>query len=214
MYMSGNKTHKVKIRDKIVNLKETKHRSNRVIDQKQAVGTYEFTLTPRALVSPNGSVLPCNDKSKFINVLHTLTTRETTEADQQSAEDPIETDADPPDHRRKIAKVDGIVLIKKMTTKPATVVTVKDISVCFNDRLMNLTRSYAEVILVFDTYKADSLKSTTRQKRQKGKDPVQYQVRDKTSIRHITMSPFLSHEQTKADLTEYLAKKTLDYNKD
>ena len=101
-----------------VDLKETKHlygrlmglaRSNRDIDQKQAVGTYEFTLTPRALSSPNGSVLPCNDKSKLIHVLEKLTTRETTEADQQSNEDPIETDA--------------------------------DLSVCFNDRLMNLTRS-------------------------------------------------------------------------
>jgi len=47
-----------KIRDKIVDLKETKvlygrlmvlARSNRDIDQKQAVDTYEFTLTPRAL---------------------------------------------------------------------------------------------------------------------------------------------------------------------
>ena len=92
--------------------------------------------------------------------------------------------------------------------------TVKDLSVCFNDRVMNLTRSFDEVIVVFNTYKADSLKSTTRQKRQKGKDPVQYQVRDETSIRHITMSRFLSHEQTKADLTEYLAEQTLDYNKD
>lgn len=45
-------------------------------------------------------------------------------------------------------------------------------------------------------------------------DPVQYQVRDETSIRHITMSQFLSHDQTKNDLTEYLAVKTLDYNKD
>ena len=53
-----HKTHKVKIRDNIVDLKETKDlygrlmviaRSNRDIDQKQAVGTYEFTLTPRAL---------------------------------------------------------------------------------------------------------------------------------------------------------------------
>ena len=126
----------------------------------------------------------------------------------------METDADPPDHRRKIAVVDGMVLVQKMTTKSATVVNVKDLSVCFNDRLMNLTRSFDEVILVFDTYKADSLKSTTRQKRRKGKDPVQYQVRDETSISHITMSRFLSHEQTKADLTEYLAEKTLDYNKD
>ena len=84
MFMSGNNTHKVKIREKIVDLKETKDlygrlmvlaRSNRDIDQKQAVGTYEFTLTPRALFSPNGSVLPCNDKSKLIHVLEKLTTR-------------------------------------------------------------------------------------------------------------------------------------------
>ena len=84
MYMSGNKTHKVKICEKIVDLKETKDlygrlmvlaRSNRDIDQKQAVGTYEFTLTPRALFSPNGSVLPCNDKSKCIHVLEKLATR-------------------------------------------------------------------------------------------------------------------------------------------
>ena len=223
MYMSGNKTHKFKIRDKIVDLKETKDlygrlmvlaRSNRYIDQKQAVGTCQYTRTPRVLFSPNGSVLPCKDKSKLIHVLEKLTTRETTEADQQSDEDPIETDADPPDHRRKIAVVDGMVLVQKMTTKPATVVAVKDLSVCFNDRLMNLTRSFDEVILVFDTYKTDSRKSTTRQKRRKGKDPVQYQVRDETSISHIIMIRFLSHEQTTADLTEYLAEKTLDYNKD
>ena len=127
---------------------------------------------------------------------------------------PIETDADPPDHRRKFAVLDGIVLVQKMTTKPATVVRVKNLSVCFNDRLMNLTRSFDEVIVVSNTYKADSLKSTTRQKRRKGKDPVQYQVRDETSNRHITTSRFLSYEQTKADLTEYLAEKTLDYDKD
>lgn len=90
--------------------------------------------------------------------------------------------------------------------------TVKDLSVCFNDRLMNLTRHFDEVIVAFDAYRADSLKNRTRQKRRKGKDPVQYQVRDETSIRHITLSRFLSH--TKANLTEYLAEKTLDYNKD
>ena len=63
--------------------------------------------------------------------------------------------------------VDAMVLVQKMTTKTATIVTVKDLSVCFNDRLMNLTRSFDEVIVVFNTYKADSLKSTTREKRRK-----------------------------------------------
>jgi len=61
IYISGNNMHKGKIREKIVDLKETKDlygrlmvlaRSNRDIDQKQAVGPYEFTLTPRALFPP------------------------------------------------------------------------------------------------------------------------------------------------------------------
>lgn len=64
---------------------------------------------------------------------------------------------------------------------------------------------------MFDTYKADSLKSTTRQKRRQGKDPVQYQVWDDTSIRHITMSRFLSHDQR---LIWQNSWETLDYNKD
>ena len=68
MYMSGSKKLTVKIRDHSVDLKETKNlygrlmiltRSNRDIDQKNAVGNYEFTLTPRALFAPDGSMLAC-----------------------------------------------------------------------------------------------------------------------------------------------------------
>ena len=65
---------------------------------------------------------------------------------------------------------------------------------------------------MFDTYKKDSLKQETREKRQGGKDPIQYQVRDETSIKHIPLSHILSHSQTKADLTVYLAARTLEYN--
>jgi hypothetical protein len=54
MFMSGNKKLTVKIRDQTIDLKETKNlygrlmvlaRSNRDIDQRNAVGNYEFTLT-------------------------------------------------------------------------------------------------------------------------------------------------------------------------
>ena len=48
----------------------------------------------------------------------------------------------------KIALVDGMVLVQMLTNKPATVVTVKDLSVCFNDRLMFLTQDYDEIVLV------------------------------------------------------------------
>ena len=47
-------------------------RSNRDIDQKNAVGNYEFKLTPRALFAPDGSKLACIDKSKLIHDLEKL----------------------------------------------------------------------------------------------------------------------------------------------
>jgi len=59
--MSCNKKGAVKVRDKIVNLKETKNlygrlmvlaKSSRDIDQVQAISNYEFTLTPTALFAP------------------------------------------------------------------------------------------------------------------------------------------------------------------
>ena len=81
--------------------------------------------------------------------------------------------------------------------------TVKDLRECFIEKVLNLTTGYDEIILVFDTYKVDSLKNTTRQKRLGVESQVQYQVRDETSIKHITISNFLSHDKTKQDLTEY-----------
>ncbi len=48
--------------------------------------------------------------------------------------------------------------------KKGTFSTVKDLAQNFNDRLMTLTERYSEVILVFDTYKSDSLKEKTRDK--------------------------------------------------
>ena len=101
-----------------------------------------------------------------------------------------------------------------MTTKKGrTLSTVKDLSQSFNDRLTSLTAGFSEVILVFDTYKPDSLKGKTRERRRQGKAPIQYQIADDTRIQHIPLTRFLSHEKTKADLTEYLAKTTLDYKK-
>src|SRR6218665_3497837 len=76
-----------------------------------------------------------------------------------------------------------MVLLQQMTKKPATIVTVKDLSECFNNGLVSLTRDYDEIILVFDTYRDYSLKSATRDKRRQGRAPIQYQVRDDTNIK-------------------------------
>jgi hypothetical protein len=142
MFMSGNKKTSVKLRDKTVDLKETKDlygrlmvlaRSNRDIDQKQAIGKYEFTLTPRALFAANGTMLPCTDKSQLIHLLEKLGTAEPPDGDQQQlqdasvlqrdAVDPETTDCTPseePHPSRKIALVDGMVVVQKLTKKKET----------------------------------------------------------------------------------------------
>ncbi|KAK5912068.1 hypothetical protein CesoFtcFv8_001978 [Champsocephalus esox] len=232
MFLSGNKKITVKLRDNTVDLKESKDlsvrlmvlaRSNRDINQKEAIGNYEFTITPRALFASNGTILPCHDKSKLISLLEKLTREDVPHEDHQLPQTGSTTHQDAMDTgfidttstdqpSRKIALVDGMVLVQRLSKKPATVVTVKDLSGCFNERLMSLTRDYDEIILVFDTYRTDSLKSATRDKRRQGK-AIQYQVRDDANIKHIPLSRFLSHDQTKADLTDYLAAKILEYNR-
>ena len=78
MFMSANKKTAVKLRDKYVDLRETKDlygrlmilaRSSRDINQKEAIGNHEFTLTPRAFFAAGGTILPCLDKSKLIHLL-------------------------------------------------------------------------------------------------------------------------------------------------
>ena len=161
MYMSGNKKLTVNIRDQRVDLTETKHlyghlkvltTSNRDIDQNNAVANYEFTLIPRTLFTPDGSMLPCTDKSKLIHNLEklasTVGTNQHTEilaSNEQS--DPLD------DPISKIAIVDGMVLVQKMMkNKKGTFSTVKDLAQSFNDRLTTLTAELSEVILVFNTY--------------------------------------------------------------
>jgi hypothetical protein len=47
----------------------------------------------------------------------------------------------------KITPVDGMVLLQKMAKKPANKMTIKDLSKCFNGRLMSLTQDYDELCL-------------------------------------------------------------------
>ena len=100
--------------------------------------------------------------------------------------------------------------MQKIANKPTT--KVRELSECFNERLMSLTQDYDEIILVFDTYRDDSLKSATRDKRRQERAPIEYQVRNDTNIKHIPMNRFLSHDKTKADLTNCLAAKILVHN--
>ncbi len=74
---------------------------------------------------PDGTILPCLEKSKLIHLLNKLATAENRQEDQQP-EDGIDTT--PVAISRKIALVDGMILLQKMSNKPATIVTIKHAS--------------------------------------------------------------------------------------
>ena len=265
MYMTTNVKRAVRVRDQVVDLKETKDlygrlmvlaRSSRDVNQKDAIGKYEFTVTPRALFAPDGTMLPCVDKSKLIGALQKNCQANVCLGDSQSEgiEIPsapcVETgskvsDESPTnesygmdieessqglnsniaseiksgvsiDSRQtspvKVAIVDGMVVVQQMASSAKSIDTVAQFGYEFNKRVCNLTGTFQELIIVFDTYKPDSLKNSTRERRRSGKDPVKYRVNDETRIKHITLRRFLSHDQTKADLTLFLAGKIIDYN--
>lgn len=72
----------------------------------------------------------------MIHLLNKLATAGTPQEDQKPED---EMDITPDALSCKIALVYGMVLLQKMTKKPATIVTVKDLSKCFNNRLTSLT---------------------------------------------------------------------------
>lgn len=216
---TSSKKSTVKLRSTSVDLKETKDLCGRVlvlarskeIDQKKTIGTYEFTQTPRALFASDGEILPCNNKSKLIHHLEKLVQEHTTAEDQGGEVDEQHPATSQDRSHHRIATVDDMVLLHKLTKKPSTIHTAKDLSTLFYDRLMSSTSGYDEIVVVFDTYKSDSLKHSTRQRRNQGQHPGEYQIKDETSIKNITMRRFLSHDNTKSHLTEYLAAKTVEY---
>ena len=230
MLMSGNKTTTIKLRDKTIDLKETKDlygrlmilaKSTRDIDQKGAIGNHEFTLTPRSLFFPDGSMLRCTDKSKLIHLLEMLGKEAELERGRLPSEetgrvyegsmDENATHVLPTEGRdveRGVAVVDGMVILHKMQSTALR--TIVDLSHSFNDLLLSMTREYDEIILVFDRYKDMSLKYATREARLQGQRPVQYQIQDETLIKHTTMKRLVSHDKTMADLSGLPGKESPD----
>ena len=103
-------------------------------------------------------LLPCNDKSKLIHALENTVTATTDEisADRQPGEEC--------EINEKIAVIDGMVFLQKLSKKAESIVTVLDLSAAFNESLIKVTRQFDEIIVVFDTYRTESLNATQEKK--------------------------------------------------
>jgi hypothetical protein len=139
-------------------------KSSRDINQADAIGEFEFTTIPRSLFAADKSLLPCLDKSKLVHQLEQVV------ADQEVN-----------NNGPAIAIIDGMTMLQKMQKLP-DMKSMLDLGQQFVATLKHTTAKFTEVHLVFDTYKAKSLKTATRQRRKQAKE-VTYKVVDQTKIK-------------------------------
>ena len=75
IWKSNGKVIKVKTVERVVELKEDRSlfarlmmvsKSRPDIDIKEAIGLYEFTVVPRALFAPDGTMMHCSCKSMLM----------------------------------------------------------------------------------------------------------------------------------------------------
>ena len=107
----------------------------------------------------------------------------------------------------KVLIVDGMALVNAIQMKDeSSMKNCQEFAEAFIRRLGSEASSYSEVRLIFDRYLTTSLKEKTREKRTAGNE-IKFRVSDNTNI----AKQFLSHIDTKAELTTYLSEKALSF---
>ena len=76
----------------------------------------------------------------------------------------------------------------------------------FSKIILKESQGFTEVRVLFDRYDELSLKYKTREDLTSGIQ-IQYKIEDDTNIENLTSEKFLSHGNTKRDLTKYLSWK-------
>ena len=141
-----------------------------------------------------------DDKSKILHRLEDMITN----IDEIHTDPVVET-------CRNVIIFDGMALVNAIR-KSGDIETCSDLANSFINMLINKSRGFHEVRLVFDRYVENSLKEQMRVKRTHGKSTY-YHVTDSTLIRYISLKEFLSDIRTKGELCEYLADKVLQPSK-
>ena len=170
----------------------------RNLDLKELIGNYEYNIVPLSNFSPDGTMLLQTDKSKVLNQLENM-------ANNISSED---SGLSHTTQNMKVVIIDGMAIVHQLP-KAENVKYVKDLANLFIENVMKKSEYCVETRVIFDNYKAISLKTQMRQKRTKLINSVFYQVADNTLISKISLKQFLAEVRMKDALTEYLSEALL-----
>ena len=197
---------KAQVKGQLVSLKQERKlfprllvvgKSRPELEVKDAIGEYEFDSAPPSNFQPDGSMLMLSGKSLLVKSVMDLPLPEDVHL-------PLVEEVN--SNQTSILIIDAMCVVN-MITKTNEKFTVSDFARKFVDIIDDMGAPYDEMRVVFDHYLPWSLKETTRDKRTKNMTSVHYHVNDNTEIKNMMM--FLSHIQTKAELTKYLSQKVL-----
>lgn len=209
-WTDASKTVKIGLPTKEIELKQTRSlfarlliiaRTREGLDVQDLIGRYEFSCVPRSLFAPDGSLLPCTDKSKLMALLESLGTDETERSDEDMEQDlpsgdsQIENRDDPNpmtlqtegtddpqpttlETNEKAIILDGMAVVNELSCQK--IKTCLEIAQAFVRAIDSKSQNYTLVHVVFDRYDIDkSLKTRTRNRRQ-GKEGAccKYDVSD------------------------------------
>ena len=193
----------VKVNNKVVQVKEEKKLMTKFIiasrkwediDLPYCFGTYKFSVIPRSLFRPDGTMLLDTDKSA---VMHEI--EKTIESDRGNNVDLniLETNSVP-----NIAIFDGMTLVNRIK-KDVRVTTCKDLAKTLTRVAHHESDEYDEVRLIFDHYQENLIKDQTRNKHTQG-NQTRYKITNDTNLHGVTIKKLLSHVLAKQDVTEIL----------
>lgn len=171
-------------------------RSQREIDLRSVMGEYELSAVPRSMFNLDGTMHQCQAKSQLIHILKATCNFELGKNNIL-------------DDECCVAIIDGMAELHAVN-KTSSIRTCEDLAKSFVARIQNKYWKYDHIHLIFDTYKKESIKTATRQKRLQDMSSTQYKVSDTTNIANVSLKKFLSHNSTKDQMTEYLSKKILN----
>ena len=157
-------TTKVKLKDKIVTLKEERRLLTRFliaykerpeVDLPSHIGRYEFSVVPRSMFHSDGSMSFASDKSSLMHEIEKIT-----KGDSSCDEDSV-GDAEQDRALHRVIMFDGMGVVNKLKKSDA-IRTCKDLADVFVQRILGESNNYQVVAMIFDRYMVSSLKSKTR----------------------------------------------------
>ncbi|KAL5262839.1 hypothetical protein ACHWQZ_G001063 [Mnemiopsis leidyi] len=203
IFRSLGKSVTLKIKKKIVNLREDRSlmtrllgisRSRPGIGISELFAKHEFSVVPHSLFDNEGNMLKCSDKAAFLRGMEEIV----------AGKDICHhTDL------HSCVVIDGMGFVNQLSMKD--VIKLTDLVHRFTTKIARNITNYQYVILTFDSYDASlsHLKQGPWDTRHKVQ--VQFKLSPATVVKNITLKELLSHPKNKRILTDYFAKSCQRY---